>query len=118
MEREEKEYIVTQVLKDLEQMHILTCGDYYRYYNSYFETDRHTVKKAISKLRTIADGTHKKDKFSNLTDFIVMIYKSQDCNVKKTLSTLADLDINISDKQLRNILAKEGVYKTGRKNSD
>lgn len=115
MQKEEKEEILNRVLEKLEKLNLLLCDDFYCYYDNNFLDDKKNLKKAISELQTI--HTNRKDKFRNLTDFIVMIYTSQNYNIKKTLSTLKDLDISISDKQLRNILTKEKIYR-GRTDKD
>lgn len=115
MRKEEKEEILNRVLERLEKLHILLCEDFYCYYDNDFIDDRSSVKKVISELQII--HTNKKDKFSGMTDFIVMVYASQNYNIKKTLSTLEDLNVKISDKQLRNILSKERIYK-GRENKN
>lgn len=109
MEKAEKEEVLNRILERLENLHILLCEDFYSYSDDKFKTDRKEIEKAISELQTI--HMQRKNKFGNMTDFIVMVYASQNYSIKKTLSTLEDLNIIISDKQLRNILSKERIYK-------
>ena len=54
----------------------------------------------------------KKQKFnSDIIRNMVWEYKLCDFSIKKTLKKLKKKGIHISDKQLRNILQKEGIYR-------
>lgn len=72
------------------------------------------IYKIITNLRQ-----SERQKF-NADEVKIMTWDYQACefSIKKTLKKLAKKGIRISDKQLRNILQKEGIYKGRYKNND
>lgn len=114
--KEETEKMLNRILEQLEQLHLLSSDDYYCYYADDYVGDKMCIKRVLRDLRSIS--TQKKEKFYGMSEFFATVYMTQNYNIKETLEYITEIGIEISDKQLRNILTKKGIYKGRGKNND
>lgn len=77
-------------------------------------------KDFVTMLNFIEESLTKdnRDKFACYHEYFKRVYIENDYNIKRTLEALEKRNIQVCDKQLRNILKKLGIYKGRKKNDD